>query len=417
MEILLRTAIFKPANALVAQLLQRAAERAEAAYQPRPGEERRASVPLIITCLFGSFMLLRRYYYHPGKRKGHYPADAALGLETSYTPALARLLCLEGADESSYGKAAEHLREVGGIEIDERQIHRVINRVGGAALKWQNREVPAQNSDAEVLYISADATGAPMRRKELVGVRGQGENGQAKTRMVNLGCVFSQLKTDADGNPMRDHDSTTYLTSFESISDFGIYLRREAIGRGLATVPKTVLLVDGASGLEKLGRDYFPEAVQIVDFYHACEHLKNLSSLLLGHRGQRIVERRRKNWKKRLFNGGVKKIIALAQKEALEIGKVAEVEKALGYFLNNIDRMQYGAFRKQGFFIGSGVVEAGCRSVVGARCKQSGMFWSVEGAGNILAFRCIHSSRRLNEFWKDRRNNLAARNDALPLAA
>lgn len=154
-----------------------------------------------------------------------------------------------------------------------------------------------------------------------------------------------------------------------------------------------------------------------MDFYHACEHLKTLSSLLLGHRGQWIVERRRKNWKKRLFNGRLKKIIALARKEALEIGKVAEVEKALGYFLNNIERMQYGAFHKQGFFIGSGVVEAGCRSVVGARCKQSGMFWSVEGAENILAFRCIHSIRRLNEFWKCRRNNLAARNDTLPLAA
>ena len=284
-------------------------------------------------------------------------------------------------------------------------------------MDWQQREVPPQSSEAEVLYISADATGTPMRKSELADIRGKGENGKAKTRMINLGCVFTQLKTDEEGNPMRDHDSTTYLSSFESISDFGIYLRREALGRGLATVPKTVLLVDGASGLEKMGRDFFPEAVQIVDFYHACEHLKVLSVLLLSHQGQRAVERRRKNWKKRLFNGRVEKIITLARKEAFRIGKVAEVEKVLGYFVNNIERMQYGAFREQGFFIGSGVVEAGCRSVVGTRCKQSGMFWTVNGAENILAFRCIHSSRRLDAFWMHRRNNLAARNDALPLAA
>jgi hypothetical protein len=79
--------------------------------------------------------------------------------------------------------------------------------------------------------------------------------------------------------------------------------------------------------------------------------------------------------------------------------------------------MQYGTFRSEGFFIGSGVVEAGCKTVIGARCKQSGMFWGEPGAENILALRCIHSSRRLNEFWQARLNTHAACNDALPLAA
>ena len=93
------------------------------------------------------------------------------------------------------------------------------------------------------------------------------------------------------------------------------------------------------------------------------------------------------------------------------------VEKELGYFVNNITRMQYGTFRRQGFFIGSGVVEAGCKTVIGARCKQSGMFWGEPGAENVLALRCIHSSRRLDDFWKARLNTRAAGKDALPLAA
>jgi hypothetical protein len=79
--------------------------------------------------------------------------------------------------------------------------------------------------------------------------------------------------------------------------------------------------------------------------------------------------------------------------------------------------MQYGTFRRQGFFIGSGVIEAGCKTVIGSRCKQSGMFWGEPGAENILAFRCIHASRRLDEFWHDRLNSHAARNDSLALAA
>ena len=93
------------------------------------------------------------------------------------------------------------------------------------------------------------------------------------------------------------------------------------------------------------------------------------------------------------------------------------MEKELNYFVTNVQRMQYGTFRKQGFFIGSGVVEAGCKTVIGARCKQSGMFWGKPGAENILALRCIHSSHRLNSFWKDRLNSHVARNDCLPLAA
>ena len=79
--------------------------------------------------------------------------------------------------------------------------------------------------------------------------------------------------------------------------------------------------------------------------------------------------------------------------------------------------MQYGSFRAAGYFIGSGVVEAGCKTVIGARCKQSGMFWSLPGAENVLALRCISSSRRLDEFWKHRLNQHAKRNDTLSLSA
>ena len=89
----------------------------------------------------------------------------------------------------------------------------------------------------------------------------------------------------------------------------------------------------------------------------------------------------------------------------------------MGYFVRNVDRMQYGTFRAAGYFIGSGVVEAGCKTVIGARCKHSGMFWSKDGTENILALRCLHASRRLDEFWKHRLNTHAARNDSLSLAA
>jgi len=122
LEVLVRTALFKPANALVGFLLQQAADRIDAAYQPKPGQQRKGREPLQVDGIFGSFELQRDYYYHAGKKQGHYPADAALGLEGDKTPALARLVCLEGADETSYQKAQDHLRETGGIHLSARQI-------------------------------------------------------------------------------------------------------------------------------------------------------------------------------------------------------------------------------------------------------------------------------------------------------
>jgi len=417
LEILVRTALFKPANALVGYLLQAAADRVDAAYQPKLGQQRKGREKLQVQGLFGGFELERDYYYHEGKQQGHYPADAALGLEVGYTPALARLLCLEGADDSSYQKAETHLWETGGIEVSARQIQRVVQRVGVAAQAWQEREAQPGASTVPIMYLSGDATGVPMRKEELEGRAGRQADGGAKTRMAYLGCVFTQHKRDEKGHPVRDYQSTTYVSSFRSIDEFGPCLRQEAIRRGLALGLQVVLLIDGATGLANMGRLCFPTAIQIVDFYHALEHAAQVLEALLGSKDHPDYKVRLGCWTRQLLTDQVEKLIAQTRRECLGKSQANAVEKELGYFVNNIDRMQYGTFRRQGFFIGSGVVEAGCKTVIGSRCKQSGMFWGEPGAVNILALRCIQASRRLDEFWKDRLNSHAARNDALRLAA
>ena len=165
LEVLVRTAIFKPANALVGHLLQAAADRVDAAYVCKPGEQRKGRQSLTVQGLFGTFELCRDYYYHEGKGQGHYPSDAGLGLEVGYTPALARLLCLEGADEAGYEKAERHLAETGGMAVSARQIQRVVQRVGTDAQTWQQRPAQPVPCDAPILYVSADATGVPMRHQ------------------------------------------------------------------------------------------------------------------------------------------------------------------------------------------------------------------------------------------------------------
>lgn len=420
LEALVRTAIYKPATALVAQLLQQAADRVDAGYQPKPGQQYKGRCIAAVHCMFGSFKLQRDYYYHEGKKLGHYPADAALGLEQGNTPALARLVCLEGADEASYEKAEMHLRETGGIEFSSRQIQRLVGNIGAAAQTWQEREAlrpDLQSQAVPVMYVSGDGTGVPMRKEELQGRAGKQPDGGAKTRMAYLGCVFTQTKTDEEGHPMRDHNSTSYVSSFQSIDEFGPMLRQEAIRRGLGLAMQVVVLIDGAAGLANMGRLCFAQATQIVDFYHALEHASKVLLALLGTKDHPDYKRRLAQWTKQLLKDQVEKLIAETRNQCAGKAQAEAVEKELGYFVSNIARMQYGTFRRRGFFIGSGVVEAGCKTVIGARCKQSGMFWGKDGAENVLALRCIHSSRRLERFWKERLNAHAARNDCLALAA
>lgn len=418
LETLLRTALFKPAAELMGWLLQQAADRADAAYQPKPGWHRKGRQKIRVQGIFGSFELERDYHYHPGKQEGHYPADAALSLEVGYTPALARLICLEGADEPTYLKAERHLEQTGGIAVSARQIQRVVQRVGSAAQDWQEREATPVRCDAPITYVSADGTGVPMAPEELKGRKGKQADGTAKTRQVYLGCVFTQHRCDEKGHPVRDWNSTTYVSSFKPIHEFGPCLRQEALRRGMGTAGKVVVVItDGAEGLKNMADQCFKDSVKIVDFYHAIEHAGTVLEALIG-REHPDYKRRLGSWAKRLLKDRVLTLVKETRKECKNQPKRAvAVERALGYFVNNADRMQYGTYRAAGYFIGSGVVEAGCKTVIGARCKQSGMFWSKPGAENILALRCILSSRRLDEFWKHRLNDHASRNDSLSLAA
>jgi hypothetical protein len=416
LEPLLRAAIFKPANQIVGFLLQQAADQIDANYQPKIGQHRKGREALEVQGMFGRFVLRRDYYYDPQKHQGHYPADAALGLEGSCTPALARLACLQGADDASFQKAQEHLKETGGIDLSGRQIQRLVQQIGPGAIGWQDRDEAPQVCDASVLYVSVDGTGVPMRKEELKGRKGKHGDGKAKTRQAYLGCVFTQHKCDEQGHPIRDHESTSYVSGFQSSEEFGLRLRQEARRRGCASAKKVVLLMDGANGLENLGRLNFSGNQQIVDFYHAMEHLEALLEALWGKEHPKF-KRRRKQWTNLLLKDGVGKIIDQATKHCVGRSCQAAVEKQLHYFKTNLKRMKYGTFRKQGYFIGSGVIEAGCKTLIGSRCKQSGMFWSKPGAENILALRCVNSSHQWDQFWKTRANEHAARNDLLDLAA
>jgi len=302
--------------------------------------------------------------------------------------------------ESSYIEASCALATYAGVHVNERQVQRVVNLIGPKIDTWaKQREPDSAAEGVPVMYVSYDGTCIPMVKTERQGRKGRDPQKPPKGREIKLGCVFQE------GYPLRDPDSTTYITSFKEAEHFGLMMRREAFRRGMAKADQLVVLGDGAHWIWKAARINFPFATCILDFYHACEHLWKLCQAL----EQEEKDRKTlfKKWKKSFKLDGVARVIEQAQARITAAPKTipdaARAAEQIDYFTTNIERMRYRTFRKMGFFIGSGVVEAGCKSVVGRRAKQSGMFWTVEGAENVLAIRCCVLEDELDAYWASRK--------------
>jgi hypothetical protein len=327
--------------------------------------------------------------------------DDALGLVDGYSAGMAKLMCRAGAMSSGYESASADLKAYAGLEVEGRQIQRMLNLQAPDIARHARQCSPAQPvKPVSVFYLSIDGTGVPMMPQELEGRAGKQEDGSSKTREVKLGCVFTQQSTDEQNHPLRDPDSTTYLSSFVTAQDFGPMIRAEAVRRGMALASVVVLLGDGAPWIWEIARTCFDFAVQIVDFFHACQHLTALAEALFGSATEQAQEYQAR-WRAYLEVDQVQALMAEATRWLDHPGAAVEpARKQIGYFDTNQSRMLYGSYRSEGYFIGSGVIEAGCKTVVGQRVKQSGMLWSVSGADNVLSVRCSVMNRVFDGFWQ-----------------
>jgi hypothetical protein len=259
-----------------------------------------------------------------------------------------------------------------------------------------------------VFYVEGDGTGIPVRPEETEGRKGKQEDQSAKTREVKLGCVFTQTKEDEEGKPIRDPDSTSYVATLEPAVEFGALLRAEAFRRGLALAKVIVFLGDGAAWVWELARVNFPMAVFILDFFHAAEHLELLAEALFGEKTD-TAKTQWEQWAKVLKEqpDGLEIVLREARQTLPRRGKRREAAlKQIAYFESNTHRMRYAEYQARGLFIGSGVIEAGCKTVIGQRLKQSGMFWGVTGAQNVLDIRSLLENRQFGPFWEQYRKPL-----------
>lgn len=368
------------------------------------------SKPLLT--VLGPAEVSRPYYWCSHCGAGQFPADVELDIkDKQFSPGVRRMQALVG-QQVPFDQGRQQLELLAGLEVNAKSVERTAEVVGEDIARQQQEEIgravqldpPAiLGKPVPILYVEMDGTGVPVVKKETLDRKGKKEGEPAHTREVKLGCVFTQTRWDEEGYAIRDPHTTTYVGAIETAEEFGKRLYVEACKRGWARAHKKVVLGDGAEWIWNLANQHFPGAIQIVDLFHARQHLWELVRKL--HPND---EKSQKRWirvqKNRLDKGKIEKLVLEMCSIRTRNSEVAgELRKQTEYFQTNAERMRYPEFRKQHLFVGSGVIEAGCKTVIGSRLKRSGMFWTVRGANAILALRCCQLNGRFEDYWEDRR--------------
>jgi len=348
----------------------------------------------------GALRFERAYYYCTHCGHGYVPWEAVLGLTSQdLTPAASELTSLAGLLSGFEEASQKVLPKLAGIRLSESTAERTTEAAGarvgealaqgatfGPATPW---EWQPDASGQRCGYLSVDATG--------VGQQGpQGE--KVDGRMATVGMVFNAR----DQGPCQ----ARYLAGLYTLDDLGLQLRRQAGQVGLAAADVWIALTDGGAGLEEFMRVNFPQAICILDFFHAAEHVNDLAKAW-HPQDEEAARALGQQWCHTLKHEGGQALVTVLQE--LDLRKrspaVREVHRQVVQYLeNNVHRMDYPRYRANGWLIGSGHVEAACKIVVGQRLKGSGMRWSAGGADAVCHLRALFKSdaTQWEAFWHTR---------------
>ena len=356
----------------------------------------------------GPVRIRRPYYVCSHCSTGQHPVDRALGiagLESS--PGVRRMEAVVGSD-AAFARGCEPLKVLAGLDVPAKAIERTAETIGADIAKREQEDIarakqlvlPAiSKQNIPKLYVMMDGTGIPAVASETQGRAGKMEGQRAHTRECKLGCVFTQTTVDEEGRPIRDPGSTTYTGAIETAEEFGLRIYTEAWLRGWEWASLRIVIADGAIWIWNLADQHFPGAIQIVDLYHARQHLWAVTALLFPNDSVR-QKRCMLSSQHLLDNGHIERLVKRIRKMPSENAEVAQkLSLEAEYFERNAHRMRYPAFRELDLFVGSGVIEAGCKTVIASRMKCSGMFWTVAGANAIIALRCCLLNNRFEDYW------------------
>jgi len=242
-----------------------------------------------ILTVVGPVRVSRPYFLCPHCHQGQFPADVELDIEnTEFSPGVRRMHALVG-QQAPFDHGREQMKVLAGLEVTTKSVERIAEAIGEEIAQREREQMQKAiqldlpvivGKPIPVLYVEMDGTGVPVVKKETVDRQGKTDGQPAHTREVKLGCVFTQTTCDKEGFPIRDLDSTTYTGAIETAEEFGKRIYLEACQRGWEHAAKKVVLADGAEWIWNLADLHFPGAIQIVDLYHAREHLWELARKL-----------------------------------------------------------------------------------------------------------------------------------------
>ena len=308
------------------------------------------------------------------------------------------------------------LHELAGVDVPTTHVERAAEALGREIAHDERTVVEPPTAGepvAPTVYLGMDGTGVPIRKEDLVGRAGKQPDGTAKTREVKLCTIWSAEGRDTDGTPMRDAGSVTYSAAIESAAQkdteavpslFAARVGRETTRRGFDRAARRAVLGDGAKWIWNLADERFPDAVQIVDRFHAKQHLSDVAKSIYGA-GSDLGQQWARARHDELDAGEIDAVLTALRGHAPPDD---EARKCIDYVERNRARMDYPAFRAAGLCTSTGVVEAGCKVAIGTRCKRAGMHWTVAGADAIIALRCCKLSGRFEGFWERRAQQRAA---------
>ena len=319
------------------------------------------------------------------------PLDEAIGLNghrswsVGVQEAVALLSC-----ESGFETVADLMKRLLGVSVSHATVQQLAEDAGECAEALPPSS-PLSVQAPDTLIVATDGCLAPQR------------DGWHEVKVATL---YSKASRCRRGSGRGQLATKQYVASLAKADRFGEHLWSHAAAWGAATARRVVVMGDGAAWIWNLSAMHFPEAIEIVDFYHAVEHLWATGEALWGDRQTSV---RTRSWVRRyrryLREGRVELILAAIdrslrqQDAAMTTERRKTIHLNREYFRRNTSRMRYGRFRQMRLPIGTGAVEGACKHVVQSRLKRPGTRWSECGLKNMLALKLARINDRWEELW------------------
>lgn len=332
-----------------------------------------------VVSLYGTVRVRRAYHYCSRCGSGQFLWDQAQGLNGLVWTPVVKSLVAEVAGRLAYGEAVRLLERLVGLRIEESCAERIVLEVGG--------RLRAEESRRTALALAGELQAPKVQAggREYVSIDATKAHIDGSWHDVKTALTYS-AKAGADG--LDKAVGPRYVAAQEVAERFGERLYGLAVAAGVAKASQVVVIGDGAEWIWNIASHHYPQATQILDIWHAREHIHALARAYYGEQSAK-GRRWAKDHCRWLEERGPGTLLGALKRMKPATPEQAEaVHDQRRYFETNAGRMQYHRYRAAGMMIGSGPVEAACKTVVGGRLKRSGMRWSGAGADAILAIRC-----------------------------